>query len=196
MLKKMSDTKLPHRRIVPRYALDFVTPTYIKVLKIFLSNPMQQFHEREVARKAVVSSGSANKMLRMMARSDILTRQSRGQMVLYSLNLSNPTARQFKILANVSSLEGLLANLRPISKRVILFGSCSEGTDTRESDIDIMILTDEQQSTRREISRFNSKAERQVTPIIVGANDFARLGREDKPLYDNIERGIVLWESQ
>ncbi|MDE1863569.1 MAG: nucleotidyltransferase domain-containing protein [Thaumarchaeota archaeon] len=176
--------------------LAFVTPTYMKILRIFLSDPVRQYHEREVARRSGASSGSANKLLRLMARADMLDRQSRGRMVLYSLNLGNPVAKQFKVLYNVSSLEGLLSKLKPFTKRVILYGSCSTGTDVRESDIDIMVLTDERQATRREIAKFNAMAERQVAPIIVDANEFARLRRLDKPLYDNVERGIVLWESQ
>lgn len=70
------------------------------------------------------------------------------------------------------------------------------GTDVKESDIDIMILADEHQAARREIARFNAKAERQIASIIVDANESAWLRRVDKPLYDNVERGIVLWESQ
>ncbi len=196
MLKKMSSRSLHEKSVSMGEGLNFVTPTYIKVLKLFLSDPMQEYHEREVARKAGVSSGSANKLLRLMASSRMLSRQRRGRMVLYRLNLDSPTARQFKILSNVNSLEGLLSKLKVVSKRVILFGSCSQGTDVKESDIDMIILTDESGVVRKEISKFNSRAKRRIVPIIVDANEFARLRRDDKPLYDNIERGIVLWEAQ
>ena len=194
MLKKMSNWK--PSRVSATDPLTIVTPTYMKILKTFLSDPVQQYHEREIARRAGVRSGAANKVLRLMAEEGVLDRQRMGRMVLYSLDLGSPTARQFKVLANVILLEGLLSKLRPLTKRVILFGSCSLGTDVRESDIDIMILADKRQGVTSEIAKFNSRAERQIAPIIVDANEFARLRRVDKPLYDNIERGIVLWESQ
>lgn len=192
MLKKTSN-KL---NVSIEGGLDFITPTLMKVLKLFLFDPMQEYHEREVARKAKVSSGSANKLLRLMAGMSILKRQRRGRMVLYRLDLDSPTARQFKILANVNSLEGFLSKLKPISKRIILFGSCSQGTDVKQSDIDMMILTDEQKDVRGKIAKFNSSAKRRIVPILVDANELAKLRLDDRPLYDNIERGIVLWEAQ
>lgn len=196
MLKKMSNGQLHEKSTSIGEGLGFVTPTYMKVLKLFLFDPMQEYHEREVARKAEVSSGSANKLLRLMASSSMLKRQRRGRMVLYRLDLNSPTAKQFKILFNVHSLEELLSKLKAVSKRIVLFGSCSQGTDVKESDIDMMILTDESGVVRKEITKFNSKAKRRIAPIIVDANEFAKLRRNDRPLYDNIERGIVLWEAQ
>jgi predicted nucleotidyltransferase len=196
MLKKTSNRPLHKKNVSTGEGLDFITPTCMKIIKLFLYDPMQEYHEREVARKTQVSSGSANKLLRLMAHSRMLKRQKRGRMVLYRLDLGSPTAKQFKILANVNSLEGLLSNLKTISKRIVLFGSCSQGIDVSESDIDLMILTDERGFVKEEITRFNSHAKRRIAPIIVDANEFARLRRNDAPLYDNIERGIVLWETQ
>jgi hypothetical protein len=66
----------------------------------------------------------------------------------------------------------------------------------KESDIDMMILTDGSVAARKEITRFNSKTKRRIVPILVDANELAKLRRNDRPLYDNIERGIVLWEAQ
>lgn len=78
----------------------------------------------------------------------------------------------------------------------MLFGSCAQGTDVKESDIDLLILTDQKDAVRKEINRFNTKEERRVAPIVVDANELAKMKREDKSLYENIESGIVLLESQ
>lgn len=176
--------------------LDFITPTLSKVLDLFASNPLQEHHEREVMRLAGVSKGSANRMLHELSERGFLTSRKRGRMVFYKLDLENPSARQFKILANVYSLNELVERLKGLSRRVVLFGSCAQGTDVRESDIDLLVVTDDKDAVRKGISRFNAKEKRRVVPIIVDANGFARLKREDRPLYDNIERGIVLWQTE
>jgi len=93
-------------------------------------------------------------------------------------------------------LKNLLDSIRQYSRRIILFGSCSQGTDVKQSDIDIFFLTLEKDIVRRKISEFNSRNKRKIAPIIIDANEFAKLRKEDKPLYENIERGIVLWESE
>jgi len=117
-------------------------------------------------------------------------------MVFYKLNLREPMVRQFKVLVNVCALKELLDTLKQHSRRIILFGSSAQGTDVRESDLDLFILTSEKSYVRSKIRAFNKSGGRKVAPIIVDANEFASLRREDRPLYENIERGITLWETE
>ena len=179
-----------------RRALGFITPTFMTVFELFLSDPMQEYHEREVVRRTNVSRGSANKMLRLLAALGFLTRQTRGRMVLYRLNHREAVVKQFKILSNVYLLKGLTDQIREESRRIVLFGSCAEGTDTRDSDIDLFVLTSTKNTIRRKIRDFNRTNERNVTPVILDTNELTRLKREDKPLYENMRRGIVLWEKE
>jgi len=174
--------------------LDFITPTFVQVLDLFMADPMQEHHEREVMRMAGVSKGSANRILHQLLERGFLTAQRKGRMIFYKLDLKSPTARQFKILSNVYSLKELLERLESYSRKIILFGSCAQGTDVKESDVDLMVLTDQKDAVRKEINRSNSKEKRRVAPIIVDANELAKMKREDDALYENIERGIVLWE--
>jgi predicted nucleotidyltransferase len=176
--------------------LDFITPTLMTVLELFLDDPMQEYHEREVIRKTHVSKGSANHILRLLAKSDFLIRKKRGRMVFYTLDTKEPTVRQFKVLLNVYGLKKLLDQIKEHCRRIILFGSCAQGADVKESDIDLFVLTSEKDFVRRKISEFNRNNKRQIAPIVVNSNEFVKLKREDKPLYENIERGIMLWQAQ
>ena len=177
--------------------LDFITPTFVRVLDLFMSDPLQEHHEREVMRLAGVSKGSANRILHELSDRGFLTAKRKGRMVFYKLNLQSPSARQFKILSNVYSLGKLLEKLRSFSRRVVLFGSSAQGTDVKDSDIDLLILTDDKEAARNEINRFNSsRAERRIAPIIVDANEFAKMRRGDSALYENIGRGIILLEME
>ncbi len=174
--------------------LDFITPTVVRVLDLFITDPMQEHHEREVMRLAQVSKGSANRILHELSEKGFLTFQKKGKMVFYRLDLKSPWTRQFKVLANIYSLSELLGKLQNLSRRIVLFGSCSQGTDVKESDIDLMVLTEEKEAARKAIYSFNSKQKRRIVPIIVDANELAKMKREDEALYENIERGLVLWE--
>ena len=176
--------------------LDFLTPTVMNVLSLFLDNPLSEYYEREVLRLTRVSKGSANKTLRQLTDLGLLSRATKGRMVFYKLNPDEASARQFKILSNTFMLRSLVERLKPHSKKVVLFGSASQGTDTKESDVDLFVLSSEKEDVSREISGFNSKLERKVNPIVVDSNEFAKMKREDRPLYDNIDRGIVLWQTE
>ncbi|MDI6807114.1 MAG: nucleotidyltransferase domain-containing protein [Candidatus Aenigmarchaeota archaeon] len=176
--------------------LDFITPTTLKVLELFFSNPMGEFYERRVMRMSRISKGSANKILRQLARLNFLIREKRGRMVFYKLDVKNPAVRHFKILCNIWKLKKLVDKLKEKSKKIILFGSCAEGMDVKESDIDLLIIAEEKGFVKGTISIFNKKSERKITPIIVNSNEFIKLRKEDKPLYEKIDRGIVLWETE
>jgi predicted nucleotidyltransferase len=175
--------------------LDFLTPTTLKVMEFFFANSMKEFHEREIVRNAKISKGSANKILRHLAGLSLLQRDKRGRMVFYKLNRADPIIKHLKILNNLWMLRGFVERAREGVKRIILFGSCAEGTDVKESDIDVFILTGEKKPVKEAVSRFNQRNERKISPIILGADEFTKMKREDKPLYERIDRGIVLWEA-
>jgi predicted nucleotidyltransferase len=176
--------------------LDFITPTTLKVLELFFDNPMEEFHERRVMRMSRISKGSANKILRQLARLDFLVRVKKGRMVFYKIDMKNAVVRQFKVLYNIWKLKGLVDEIKQASKKIILFGSCAEGTDVKESDIDILVITEVKKSVKESISNFNKKSKRKISPIIIDSNEFVKLRKEDKPLYEKIDRGMVLWETE
>ena len=175
--------------------MGFITPKLMTVFEIFLDDPMKERHEREVVREAKVSKGSANSILRKLASLGFLTRVMKGRMVFYSLNTGNPVVKQFKVLKNVYVLETLLNLLNQYSRKIMLFGSCSQGTDVMESGIDLLVYSNEEDEVKKIIGDYNRGHIRKIAPIIVDANGYIRLKREDKPLYENIERGILLWET-
>lgn len=176
--------------------IDFITPTLLKVLYLFHKDPMEELHEREVVRRAGVSKGSANKILRKLSEIKVLERSKRGRMVFYRLNMKKAVTRQFKVLFNVYSLNKLVEEIKQDCKKIMLFGSCSEGTDVKESDVDLFILKNEKNRVRLKVSAYQRKAERRISPIIVNSNESVKLKREDKPLYERILKGITLWESE
>lgn len=167
----------------------------LRVLDHFFASPVEEFHEREVMRATGISKGSANRILRELAALSLLERAEKGRMVFYRLNAGDPFVKQMKAAENVWALRPFLEGLKASARKVVLFGSCAEGTDTAESDIDILILTEDKRTAKEKVSAFNRKASRQMSPIILDTGEFAKLGKEDLPLYERIDRGIVLWET-
>jgi len=174
--------------------MKFITRPALKILHELSSDPMRAFYQREVAKEAEVSVGSANRALKILVEKELVTKERKGKVLLYKFNTESPVAKQLKILFNVNELDELVRTLKKYSKRVILFGSCAEGNDVRDSDIDLFILTNEKGAVRRIVNSY--EASRKIASIIVDANDFAKMRSEDKPLYGNILRGIRLWETE
>ncbi len=176
--------------------MNLISSPYLKIMLQLANDPMRDFYQREIAGTSRVSIGATNGILRELVRARFLTQRKRGKMYFYKLNLENPTVTQFKVLLNVDNLTNLIDAVKDHTRKVVLFGSSAQGTDVKESDIDLFVLTGEKNHVRRMVSGFNAKHERKIAPIIVDANGFVKLKKDDRPLYENIERGITLWETK
>lgn len=176
--------------------LGFLTPKVMQVFEFFLEGGANEYYEREIIRKTGVSKGSAGKILKLLTSLGFLTREEKGRLAIYRLKQDEATVKQFKVLLNVFALKQLTDTLKDYSKRIVLFGSCAQGVDTKDSDIDLLIVTDKKEAARKAISDFNKNSQRRIAPITVNMNEYINLKRNDKPLYENIERGITLWEAE
>lgn len=174
--------------------MNLITPTSLRLLQLLFRDPMGRYHGREVVRRTGVSAGGANQMLRSFANLGLLLREKQGRMLFYRANMDNPLVRQFKILFTLFQLDDLIKQAKAFSRRIILFGSCAEGTDVKESDIDLLLLTDEKSQLTNTVHKFNAKSQRRIAPIILDPQGFSKLRREDTALFDRISRGIVLWQ--
>ena len=176
--------------------MSFLTSKSLQILYFLLSDPMEQFYGREIARRTSVSVGAVNQFLRKFYKIGLVEMTKRGKTNLYRANLKNPIARQFKVLFNVLTLNQLIEKLKEDSDRIVLFGSCAEGTDVKDSDIDLFILTSKIETVQREVRLYEQKIDRRIAPIIVDSNEFAKMKTKDKPLYERISKGITLWERE
>jgi len=164
----------------------------LKTLYTLASDPMRSFYQREVAKEALVSVGSANRILPIFVKQGLVTRETKGKVFLYRYNIDDAVARQLKTLFNVLEMKELVDDLKPIAMRVILFGSSSRGRDAKESDVDLFILTNQKDEALKKVRQHEAK--RRLAPIIVDVDEYTNLRNKDRPLYDEINRGISLWE--
>jgi predicted nucleotidyltransferase len=173
-----------------------ITPKTLEVLYLFASNPLDQFHGREVVRQTGVSLGAVHQALAKLYGLGLLDREKRGRMYFYSFNMKSAISKQFKVLFNVSALDDLVDRIKQFSERVILFGSCAEGTDIKDSDIDLFVLTSDTKTVQHEVAVYEQKIDRKLSPIIINSNELAKMKKRDKPLYERVLRGITLWERE
>jgi len=163
------------------------------ILKYFATHSGTTLYESEIAKNTKVSIGSANQSLKELLKKEMVSLEKKGNMNFYSLNLDNPLVRQFKVTQTIAELNGLITKLKPLTKSVILFGSCAEGIDTQNSDIDLAIVSQEEEDVRKLIKK--QKIVRKIQILIFKSNDFLALSEKDKPLYERIQKGIVLWRA-
>jgi predicted nucleotidyltransferase len=174
-----------------------VMTNHQKVLSFMAKFSDKEFYEREIARKTGISYGSANKVLNDLYSAHLLMRQQKGKMFFYQLNLKDSIARHFKIINTMVLLRPLILNLRKLTTRVILFGSCATGHDTSDSDIDIFIVSEKKQMTLRIIEKIElgrGFEEIQIQPIIFSHSEVIDSEKNDEEFLSLVREGIILWD--
>lgn len=164
------------------------------ILKFLSKHTGETLYESEIAKNAFISVGSANQCLKELYHKEMVSLEKKGNMNFYSLNLENPLVRQFKITQVISELNGLITKLKSLTDKVILFGSCAEGLDTPDSDIDLAVMSAEEDKVRKLIK--SQKINREIQALIFTQNEFMSLSQKDKPLFERIQKGIVLWRRE
>lgn len=169
----------------------FINTTEQKILSFLAQNLGKSFFDKEVAQKTKISRGATNKALRDLAKSELIVREKKGRMNFYQVNMANPVVKEFKVLRNVIQLYPLLKKIEGVSEKIILFGSASRGENYKDSDIDLFVLTHSKEELEKIIKKLKLKP---FQLIIKTPTEFITLERKDSAFYQEIMKGITLWE--
>ena len=165
-----------------------------KILDFMVQNPGKEYLSREIQDATGVSKAGTNLALRDLVKAKFVKKQERGKVYLYSIDFNSPVIKQLKILKTVISLSLLIKKIQNQSKKVILYGSTSRGEDTKDSDIDLFVVTNMPQEVES-IIKTETMAKR-IQLIMRTPLKYVEMETIDATFYNEVERGIVLWESK
>ena len=166
-----------------------------KVLDFFLCHPGREFVEREVQKSTRISKSGINYALRELARTDILFRKRKGKMYFYSLNYKHSVVKQLKVLKTIIYIQPMIEKFEKLSSRIILFGSSSRGEDIKDSDVDLFVVSNsKKEEIERQINQLRLK--RKIQLVVRTELGHTELKSNAPTFYEQIQRGIVLWEKE
>lgn len=148
--------------------------------------------EAEIVAATGVSRSAVNLAVRDLVEEGLVTCETRGRMKFYSADPVDPVVRQFKVWDITLRLAPVLKRLRPVARRVILFGSAAQGIDSAESDIDLFIVGPDRKAIRAAVKPVING--RQIQAVVVSDQELASLKADDPTFYDQVEQGLVLLE--
>ncbi|MFH1669751.1 MAG: nucleotidyltransferase domain-containing protein [Candidatus Woesearchaeota archaeon] len=158
----------------------------IKILDLFLDNPTRELYLREVAREVNVSPSTSKIALDMLEKEKLVIKMVRANASFYRLDIDNKRNIELKKAKNIDFIlrSGFIKRIEEQNPSVIsitLFGSFAKGTNTKDSDIDILIISQKKISYSIidlegiEINMI------QFTPV-----EWRKKAREDRPFYHDI----------
>jgi len=159
----------------------------------------QEFYERQVAQKIGIAFGSANRALNQLYSTGAIRRRQEGKMYFYCVDSSNVAIIEFKKLVNMMLIEPLIQDLKALAHKIILYGSCAQGIDTSQSDLDLFILSDNREQVMQVIEDFvfpQGFENINIQPVIKTPLELLEAGESEQAFLEEVERGIVLWEKK
>ncbi len=116
-----------------------------RVLGLLLLHPDESLHGREIARRTGLPPGTLTRELKRLADVGLLNCERRGNQLAYSANRQSPIFEELAgILRKTSGLADVVAEaLKPLTDSIdvaFIFGSVARGTETKGSDVDLMII--------------------------------------------------------
>ena len=168
-----------------------LTKNHQKII-IFLGDyPEREFFSKEIAGKLDISLGGTHNALKYLAKEKIVEAEQKGNMKFYRINEGNPLVKQLKTTAVVAKLLPFINKIKKNCEEIVLFGSASRGEQTRNSDIDLFVLTHTPEDVKKDIGKHKKKMP--VKAVVKTPNQWSELEIKEPEFYKEVKRGVKLF---
>jgi len=125
------------------------SPTRLRVAKLLVEHPEREFTGREVARILGVSHATVNHAMRRLSEAGLVYEKVIGRATAHRVN---PDSYLHHCMKELLKLEAGLAEaipdairrrLQDVSVSLVVFGSYARGDATRDSDLDLLVVTED-----------------------------------------------------
>jgi predicted nucleotidyltransferase len=176
----------------------FVTPTLAALLATFARAPSRTYMQKELVEETGGSLYLVQRELKRLEAAGLVAREKRGRQVEYAVNTRHPAFPGLRdaLLATVALGDRLRDSLRDLCgvRLALVFGSVAAGTDSAESDLDILVVGDlglRDASTRlvpalREIGR-------EPNIIVLSEKELQKRAAAREHFVSNLLDGPKLW---
>lgn len=165
----------------------FSTNERIKILKavIFSNKPIGV---NTVASKLKVSKGLVSKYLFVLLKEGIV-RKSKGKYII----VNSIVTRGIRILINLVNIDIKIFKKFDFVEAAGLYGSCSKGENTEDSDVDIWIKTKEISDEKAAplTAEMNRKI-RNARPLFLTTKKIEKMKKEDLLFYNSLSFGSII----
>jgi DNA-binding transcriptional ArsR family regulator len=155
------------------------------LLALLFSHPDESFYVNQVLQSLNAGSGAVQRELKMMTSAGIITRERRGNLVYYRANPKNPIFNEIKAIVNktfgvADTIRESLDSIRDKIVVAFIFGSVAARTETRVSDIDLMIIGEvDFGDVASAISGAQDFLKREINPVVYPAHEFQKKIKEN-----------------
>lgn len=161
-----------------------------RVLALIFGHPERSFYTSEIVRNVSSGTGAVERELQRLQRSGLVSIERIGNQKHYRANHRSPVFEELQslVVKTVALTEPLRKSLEPYLDKIkvaFVFGSVAKGTDTAQSDIDLIVIGDELSYADLYTALQNAEIvlRRKLSPIFLSPEDWRRkASRKDSVL--------------
>jgi len=172
----------------------FIKTPEQKILSLFAMNPGLAFYTRQIAKILKMSLGTTHASLRSLEKLNFLRSQAIGKTKIFELDIQGPIIQAFRVFNTILILEPLVDELKEVSRRIVLHGSYSKGTFSKDSDLDLLVVAENKNQALKLIDEAKRKTGLDIRPLIMNQLEWTKLEQTSPEFFDEISHGIILWE--
>ncbi|MCK4667820.1 nucleotidyltransferase domain-containing protein [Candidatus Dependentiae bacterium] len=158
-----------------------------KVLGFLAGNPGQSFYVSQLAKEIESGKGMVSVVLRELEKEGVLSRKSYGNSKFYTLkdNYMTRELKRFYFITKVwdFDLPGYFLRQDDCIEFIVIYGSHSSGTQTADSDLDLLIITSSPRGFK--ITKLEKVLNKKVNITKQSLGDWLRLKRKKEPFYQS-----------
>ena len=166
----------------------------LAILEYFFEDPLGEYHIREIARIAKINHMTARAYLNKFVKENLLIKKETKLYTSYSANTTNKKFVNLKLYYNLEKLREskIIEELEKTYDypTIVLFGSYSTATNTRNSDVDLLIITNIQKEFNTE--KHEKILKRKISMHKITEKEFQKMKTKNPELINNICNGITL----
>jgi predicted nucleotidyltransferase len=152
-----------------------------RVLGLIFAHPDRSFYTSEIIRTVESGTGAVERELGRLQRSGLVSVERVGNQKHYRANRHSPIFEELQglVLKPVALREPLKRALEPYADKIktaFVYGSVAKGTDTAQSDIDVMVIGDDLNYSElyTAFQHAEDRLLRKINPTFLSANEWRR----------------------
>lgn len=169
------------------------TKTQQQVLRLLFGQPGRSFYANEIVRYAGLGIGTVQRELVRLSEVGLLTVTRQGNQKHYQANAASPIFEELRgiVVKTFGMADVLKAALQPVADKIqlaFIYGSVAKGSDTAESDVDLMLIADRLSYTALMtlLGEVEAQLGRAVNPTLYSLAELKRKRKEDNAFVQRV----------
>jgi predicted nucleotidyltransferase len=169
------------------------------ILALLYSHPNESFYLRQILRTAGIAPGAGQRELKWLTESGIIQRTASGHQVYYQANSECPIFWELKniITKTVGVTDIIRAQLAPLEERIdiaLLFGSIVKGKESKDSDVDILIVGDLTfAETAERLAPVQKTLGREINPVVFNSDEFQEKLKKGHHFLNSVLKSDIIY---